>query len=298
MESVIECRGLSHAYGRKKVLNDLNFSAPPGRILGLLGKNGAGKTTTINILMGFLEPLAGDCRIFGEPSHNIRPLTRRRIGLLHEGHLQYDFMTIHQIERFHSRFYPNWNRSIFFELIDKLNLKLNHKIRKMSCGQRSQVALGLILAQEPELFMLDDYSMGLDAGYRRLFLELFCQKVRQTGRTVLLTSHIVQDLEKLVDDIIILHQGRVLVQSPLTDFMKNIKSYSFSINSENGAVPMPRDEVILNHEQVGPDNTVFSYENLDSVKNRLDALGFKVANLRSEPLGGLEDVFIGLTGRY
>ena len=298
MEPVITCRGLSHSYGRKKVLNDLDFSVQPGRILGLLGKNGAGKTTTINILMGFLEPLAGDCRIFGEPSHQIRPLTRRRIGLLHEGHLQYEFMTIEQVERFHSQFYPNWRREVFFELIDKLKLKNSHKIRKMSCGQRSQVALGLILAQDPELFILDDYSMGLDAGYRRLFLELFCQKVREAGRTVLLTSHIVQDLERLVDDIIILDQGKVLIQDSLTDFMKNMKTYAFSLGSENGGMTVPRDEVILNHDQVGSENTIFSYEPLENVKNRLDGLGVKVQDIRPAPLGSLEDVFIGLTGRY
>ena len=106
MQDVIACRNLRHSYGSKEVLSGLDFTVAPGRIFGLLGKNGAGKTTTINILMGFLQPASGDCRIFGEPSHDIRPETRTRIGLLHEGHLQYDFMTVRQVERFYSGFYP------------------------------------------------------------------------------------------------------------------------------------------------------------------------------------------------
>ena len=104
MECVIECRHLTHRYGRGTFYEDLSFDVPQGRILGLLGKNGTGKTTTINILSGYLEPQAGECRIFGENIRTMSPLTRRRIGLLIEGHVQYQFMTIRQIERFYAAF--------------------------------------------------------------------------------------------------------------------------------------------------------------------------------------------------
>ena len=169
MESVIECRHLTHRYGRRTIYEDLSFDVPQGRILGLLGKNGTGKTTTINILRGYLEPQAGECRIFGENIRTMSPLTRRRIGLLIEGHVQYQFMTIRQIERFYAAFYPAWNRDAYYALMEKLQVAPGQRIARMSCGQRSQVALGLILAQNPELLILDDFSLGLDPGYRRLF---------------------------------------------------------------------------------------------------------------------------------
>lgn len=105
-EPVISVKGLTQRYGTGRLIySDLSFEVPQGRILGLLGKNGTGKTTTINILMGYLRPQAGECRIFGEEITSMRPETRARIALLIEGHVQYTFMTIEQIEKFYSRFY-------------------------------------------------------------------------------------------------------------------------------------------------------------------------------------------------
>ena len=102
--ALVECKHLHHSYGDRQVINDLSFRIPKGGIYGLLGKNGAGKTTTINILMGLLQPSGGQCRVLGDPSHQLRPGTRRRIGLLHEGFTQYDFMTIAELEKFYSHF--------------------------------------------------------------------------------------------------------------------------------------------------------------------------------------------------
>lgn len=172
MENVISVKNLSQRYGRGRVIyHDLSFDVPKGSILGLLGKNGTGKTTTINILMGFLRPQAGECRIFGEDITTMSPATRARIALLLEGHVQYSFMTIAEIERFYSRFYPRWNRDAYYGLMEKLHVSPGQKISSMSNGQRSQVALGLILAQNANLLVLDDFSLGLDPGYRRLFVE-------------------------------------------------------------------------------------------------------------------------------
>ena len=147
MENIISVKNLSQRYGRgRQIYDGLSFDVPKGSILGLLGKNGTGKTTTINILMGFLRPQAGECKIFVE------------------GHVQYSFMTIAQIEKFYSRFYPRWNRDAYYGLMDKLKVSPGQKISSMSNGQRSQVALGLILAQNADLLVLDDFSLGLDPG--------------------------------------------------------------------------------------------------------------------------------------
>lgn len=189
-DKVIECKGLTHYYGKRKIYEDLNFDVPKGRILGLLGKNGTGKTTTINILMGYLKPRAGKCEIFGEDIQRISPATRARIALLLEGHIQYAFMTIESIERYYSAFYPKWNRDAYYELMNKLKVAPNQKIANMSCGQRSQVALGLILAQNADLLVLDDFSLGLDPGYRRLFIEYLHEYAKAETKTIFLTSHI------------------------------------------------------------------------------------------------------------
>ncbi|MBP3536799.1 MAG: ATP-binding cassette domain-containing protein, partial [Muribaculaceae bacterium] len=133
-ESVISVKNLTQRYGTGRLIySDLSFEVPKGRILGLLGKNGTGKTTTINILMGYLRPQAGECRIFGEPITAMNPATRSRIALLIEGHVQYTFMTIAQIERFYAKFYPRWNREAYYELMAKLHVSPGLKISSMSC---------------------------------------------------------------------------------------------------------------------------------------------------------------------
>ena len=101
----------------------------------------------------------------------MEPSLRRNIGLLIEGHIQYSFMNIRQIEKFYASFYPKWKKEAFYELVGKLKITPTQRISRMSCGQRSQIALGLILAQDPELLILDDFSLGLDPGYRRLFVD-------------------------------------------------------------------------------------------------------------------------------
>ena len=201
MSAIIECKNLTHYYGQRKIYENLSFEVPQGRILGLLGKNGTGKTTTINILSGYLRPRSGECRIFGENIQTMSPARRKDIGLLLEGHVQYQFMNIAQIEKFYASFYPGqWKKEAYYDLMNKLKVAPGQRISRMSNGQRSQVALGLILAQDPELLILDDFSLGLDPGYRRLFVDYLRDYARSENKTVFLTSHIIQDMERLIDE--------------------------------------------------------------------------------------------------
>jgi ABC-2 type transport system ATP-binding protein len=142
MENVIEVENLIHRYGKQIVHEDLSFTVKQGRIFGLLGKNGVGKTTLIKILMGFLRPTSGRCRVLGEESHNLSPAARTRIGLLFEGHLAYEFMKIAQIEKFYSMQYPGWKRDLYYRLVDKLDLPHSHKIKNMSAASVRRLSWG------------------------------------------------------------------------------------------------------------------------------------------------------------
>lgn len=295
MEKVIEAINLSHSYGNKEIYRDLNFSIEKGRIFGLLGKNGVGKTTTINILMGFLRPSGGKCVILGEESHQLSPATRAKIGLLHETHLQYDFMTIEQIEKFYSAFFPRWQKDVYYDLMKKMPLSNDHKICHMSCGQRSQVALGLILAQDPDLLILDDYSMGLDAGYRRLFLEYLHRFVKENNKTVFVTSHIISDLEVLVDDMLFMSRGGYILQTNLEEFLNSFNQYKFTLKSGNPEIE-PND-IIKNIESYKDEVTVYSFENENTVASHLKNQGLNFDGITKYSMS-LEDAFLGLTGKY
>lgn len=230
MEPIIECNNLTHYYGKRLIYENLTFSVPKGRILGLLGKNGTGKTTTINILSGYLKPRSGECRIFGQDIQTMEPSLRRNIGLLIEGHVQYQFMTITQIEKFYAAFYQGqWKKEAYYELMNKLQVAPGQRISRMSCGQRSQVALGLILAQNPELLVLDDFSLGLDPGYRRLFVDYLRDYARAENKTVFLTSHIIQDMERLIDDCIMMDYGKILIQKPVGELLDKVRRFTWTV---------------------------------------------------------------------
>ena len=295
MSNVIECNNLTHYYGKKMVYENLNIHVRNGSILGMLGKNGAGKTTTINILNGFLQPRSGECLIYGENSQHLTPATKARIGFLIEGHIQYTFMNIHQIEKFYSGFYPNWKPAPYWELMSKLKVTPTQKISTMSCGQRSQVALGLILAQNPDLLILDDFSMGLDPGYRRLFIDYLREYAKSENKTIFTTSHIIQDMERLIDDVLIMDYNRVLAQCPISEFMTNFKRFDFEL--ENDQVNLKDEPFVENLEKVKNKVELYSYQTKDFVQNFLDKQGVAYKGFRQVKME-LEDAFIGLTGKY
>lgn len=293
-DNVIVCDRLTHYYGRRCIYSDLSFTVKKGTITGLLGKNGTGKTTTINILMGYLKPTSGTCTVFGEDVSDISPDTRARIALLLEGHIQYSFMTIAQIEKFYSQFYQAWNRDAYYELMSRLKVAPGQKISNMSNGQKSQVALGLILAQNADLLVLDDFSLGLDPGYRRLFIEYLRDYAKSENKTVFMTSHIIQDVEKLVDDCIIMDYGRILFHDRISELTGRLNRYSYQ---NGGSSVLPSGDVVLHPSEYRGKTEFYSFCSDDEVSSLLRSQGISADGLKSEKMN-LEDAFIGLTGKY
>ena len=279
--NIIQCRDLTHFYGNKKIYENLNFDVQKGKVVGLLGKNGTGKSTTINILMGFLRPHEGTCKIYGQNANELTPEMKAKIGLLYEGHICYDYLSIAQIERLHAAHYgKRWKKDLYYELISKMDVSEDQKIHTLSCGQRSQVVLGLIFAQDPEVLILDDYAIGLDSGYRRLFVEYLAEFVKDGKRTVLMTTHIVSDLHHLIDDIIVLRKGKEPYCAPLGEFRRNFKGYALDKGVDIGKIPDVETSLSLKHE-----NQIFGFFKDEIEGGRRLELDF-------------EDAFLGLVGRY
>ncbi len=295
VSNVVEINNLTHYYGSRLIFENLSFNIREGSIFGLLGKNGTGKTTTINILNGFLRPKSGQCLMFGEDSYSLSPATKARVGFLIEGHVQYSFMNIRQIERYYSAFYPRWKKEAYYELMSKLAVTEHQKLSKMSCGQRSQVALGLILAQDPDLLILDDFSMGLDAGYRRLFIDYLTEYAKAEKKTIFITSHIIQDLENFLDDCIILDYRSVLLTMPVKEFLGTFKQYKFEV--ADPSITIPPGHIVKNSERVKNKISIYSFSSEGEVTQFLNSRGIQYSGLHLVPMS-LEDAFIGLTGKY
>lgn len=178
--------------------------------------------------------------------------------------------------------------------MEKLQVAPGQRIARMSCGQRSQVALGLILAQNADLLVLDDFSMGLDPGYRRLFVDYLRDFAKAEGKTVFLTSHIIQDMERLIDDCIIMDYGRILVQQPVAELLATFRRYTFPAARRRRAAAGRRN--LPPRRVEGPRRTLL-VRLADEIRDRLTRAGIACGELRWETLN-LEDAFIGLTGKY
>lgn len=290
-DNIISCENITHYYGNRLIYENLNFEVKKGKILGLLGKNGTGKTTIINILNGYLQPRSGVCRIFGEEMKHLTPETKANIGLLLEGHVQYSFFNVRQIEKYYSKFYSRWNADAYYELLKKLQVTEKQKISTMSCGQRSQIALGLLFAQDPDLLILDDFSMGLDPGYRRLFVQYLKEFAASGDKTIFLTSHIIQDMELLIDDCMILDYGQILLHKPTKEILKNFRRFNFTSSISE----ISKDGTLWNTEKIGSRWEVYSFEPTETVLSIL--VKYNASDITEEHLT-LEDAFIGLTGKY
>ncbi|WP_070971159.1 ATP-binding cassette domain-containing protein [Vibrio sonorensis] len=283
---VIEINNLCHSYGSKAIYKDLNLSINKGTIFGLLGKNGVGKSTLINLLMGYLKPESGDCLVFGEHANRLNPKTRARIALLYEGFISYDSMTIRQAEQFFSSFYPLWQTKHFDELMDLMDVDFNQTLSSLSFGQKSQVILGLLMAQNADLLILDDYSMGLDAGYRRLFIDYLSEYLEGTQKTVLITTHVMSDLESLVDQIAIVDRTTSVYQSSMSDFNQAFQCYTV----EEGQVSK-NARYVHRLEQHRQKQHVYSFASQDELEFEL--------GVTLRPLNqSFEDRFLGYVGKY
>ena len=274
---VINIKNLSHSYGKTKIYDKLNLQIKEGSIFAFLGKNGVGKSTLINILMGYIKPNEGECLIFTENSHNLSTQTKKDIALLYEGFISYDFMTIKEIERYFAPFYENWKKDIVYELITLMKLDFNQKISTLSFGQKSQVVLGLIFAQDAKLLILDDYSMGLDAGYRRLFIEYLKNYIEGTNKTVLITSHVMSDLVDLIDDMMIIQKGGNIYANSMQNFITNFRCYKLPLNQQINLENIHRIEDYKFYKKI------YTFDKLDFLE---------------ELNVDFEDKFLGYVGKY
>lgn len=237
MNHVIITESLTRYFGRYCAVDRLSIKVPQGAITAFLGRNGSGKTTTIRMLLGMLEPTRGSSSIFGMDSQKLPPEARARIGYLAENHPLYNWMNVKQACEFQSAFYPNWNQKLFDAIIEHFSLRADVKAGSLSRGQRAGLALALTMAPEPELLILDDPTLGLDPVARRAFLESMLYTIRTPGRSILLSSHILPDIERVADHVIILDRATLRADCPIDEFRRRVVQYSLTFSQNPPALP-------------------------------------------------------------
>jgi ABC-2 type transport system ATP-binding protein len=213
--NVIEIQGLSRRFGKKVALQDINLTVPRGVVLGLVGENGAGKTTLIKHLLGLFKAQTGFVRVFGLDSVKDPPAVLSQIGYLSENREMPEWMRISELIRYTRAFYPDWDQDYAHELIQTFELDPKQHIKSLSRGQRAKTGLLLALAYRPDLLLFDEPSSGLDPVVRRDMLAAIVRTITEEGRTVVLSSHLLDEVERVADQIVMLHQGNIILNNPL-----------------------------------------------------------------------------------
>jgi ABC-2 type transport system ATP-binding protein len=222
-DSAIEVRGLTKRYGQSVACDAIDLSIRQGMTFGLLGPNGAGKSTFIRMLMGLTTIDSGDVELFGENAMKRSPEMRSRIGYVPELHFIYRWMTIKEVLGFVSKLYDRWDRDLADELLSKFELSPKKLVSALSKGMTAKLGLIIALAHNPELLILDEPTSGLDPVIREDFLESVLQSHTCKGRTILFSSHHVDDVERVADEVGILVNGRFVVQGTVDELRSRIK---------------------------------------------------------------------------
>ncbi len=215
---VLQATGLTKRYGRRPALSDCTLSIPPGHVVGLVGPNGAGKTTLLQIAVGMLPPTSGTIQVLGgQPASG--PAQLARVGFVAQDTPTYAGLSIADHLRFGAHTNPGWDPQLAADRIAKLGLDPSQKAGKLSGGQRAQLALTLAIAKRPDLLILDEPVSSLDPLARREFLQSLMAFIADHGASVILSSHLVSDLERVCDYLIVLVASRVRIAGEVEDLL-------------------------------------------------------------------------------
>ncbi|MDR2116625.1 MAG: ABC transporter ATP-binding protein [Planctomycetaceae bacterium] len=238
--NIIEMNNVCRKFGNDKeqffAVDHLNFAVPEGSVYGLLGTNGAGKTTSIRMLVSHLKPDSGEIRVLGEEPAMFTESTRKRIAYISENMQIPHWMSIEDAVEFCKPLYPAWDNTLLQKLLQLFNLKITKRYEESSKGQRRAICIILAMCQNPDILIMDEPASGLDTLARRHFLAEILNIACNENKTILFSSHILGDIERTVDRVAILSQGRRILEGELDSLKESVRQ--ISLHGENiGELP-------------------------------------------------------------
>lgn len=243
----LSLREITHHFGKRTALTSLTLNIPAGRIVGLLGRNGAGKSTLLHIAAGLLLPSEGRCITLGRPSSQLDTPELSRLGLVQQEGRHLEWMRVQQHLDFNASFYLRWDKTLERRLLEALELDPSQKIVQLSPGDRQKVGILLAVCHRPALLLLDEPMSALDPIVRRRLLDFLVELLRDEGSTIVISSHILNDIEKIVDWIVALDEGR-LVEDCAFDVLQ--ESFAeWTVTSLNGALSPRYEEPFVLSQQ-------------------------------------------------
>ncbi|MFC2165474.1 ABC transporter ATP-binding protein [Acidobacteriota bacterium] len=292
MNEFLRIENLSKGFRKKTILDRFNMSMDPGKVYGLFGKNGEGKTTLIRMIMGVIPPDSGDIYYKGKKLKYGDSLYKKEIGFIAEDSVFFSWMTVVEVLRFNASFYPTWNKAKVDEYLERLSLDRKVKIRNMSRGMKLKLGLIVALGSEPKFLICDDPTSGLDVPTRQEFIRDIIREIVDAGTTILFSSHLVHELEGIVDEVGILKNGHLIVEEDYQALKDSAKRVTLDFDS---SVPADLDlEGILTEKKEENRLEVVVHPWDDEKKIKMDAL--KPQKMTVDSMS-LEDIFVSFVWR-
>jgi ABC-2 type transport system ATP-binding protein len=246
----IEIQDLVRQYGRSDAVDGLSLRVAPGRCYGFFGRNGAGKTTTIKCLLNLLRPTRGTVRIFGLDPARDEVAVKTRLAYVPDQVAFYPWMTVAETLAYAASFHPRWNRGLESELVAQFGLETSRKTTALSKGQRTQLALVMAVASEPELLVLDEPTSGLDPVVRREFIQTVIgayQDAAPGRRTVFVSTHLISEFEGLIDEFTIIDRGREVMTLEADTARERYQKIQVRFSSDPGPLDLPDARTLRQH---------------------------------------------------
>ena len=282
-EPVVSVDHLTVRYGRTSAVDGISLDVPAGSVYALLGRNGAGKSSTVRCLLGQWKPSGGGVRLFGRDVWRERARLMARVGVVPERAEVPPSMTAGQLSRFFAALYANWDQEAFDIRIDRFTVPRRHPFGKMSKGQQRQLSLALALASQPELLVLDDPTLGLDAVARRELLEELIGDLSDRGTTVFVATNDIAGIEGVADRVGILRGGRLVVDDEVEALKARLRRIR-AAESEEWHLAVPEAEMVATRRVAGGREAVVSV-----------AATTAETDPRLQPMS-LEEIFVALCG--
>lgn len=274
---IVDIQHLTRLFNHKAALQDITIQIPRGRVFGIVGENGAGKTTLIKHILGLYRAQQGSVAVFGMDPVKHPKEVLARIGYLSEQPDFPEWMSIAQFMNYMSAFYPRWDGQYATKLLAMMSVDPGKKIRELSKGQQARVGLCAAQAHRPELLVLDEPSSGLDPVARSEILAAVIRTVVDEGRSVLLSSHLLEEVERVCDHLLFFDHGRVLLSEPMDAVLEN--HYQISLRSRT-RVPWASLPGVLQATEDGGEWQLFCFAEIGTLSAQLERQGAQILQKR------------------
>jgi ABC-2 type transport system ATP-binding protein len=269
---IVEFKGLTKSFDGKMALDSVDLNIMPGSIIGLLGPNGCGKSTLIRHMIGLYLTDEGSCATYGCDAGKLTQKELSRIGYVHQEGELLDWMTVEQLIRYVDAFHSQWNKDLEEQYVKDFEIDRNSKVGGLSPGQRQKLSILLAIGHEPDFLILDEPASALDPIARAQFLDLLINIIQQESKTILISSHILSDVEKIIDHVIIMKNGKVIQNQSFDDLRDHYMHVKLTSLGASLPEKLPFEKVLSCQQNNGKAVLILEDPDLETIKNQAESL--------------------------